>query len=186
MNQAVAFSISDYIVEIGNHFFNLNEDDWNIVQDDLTYELTDRDGFNGYVLKIEETADGYSNKLLGFLMLSLNWFQSLFEKNDLMNNESNKQALSNKKVYVDSHTAIQNRVRSRLLEIINEDIDYWHETPMYKSKGQKKIVRKNQFKDHRDNQSEKSNALRKAMRLSHHISQLLISLGLLPRGLPRK
>ncbi len=132
MNASSTLNLTDYIVAIGNQFFNLDEKDWNVEQDELSYETTDRNGFNGYVLKIEETADDYSNVVIDSFRAFLSWIYALFIKVSFIKASPKKNATIHldklqSNGYTNTQMAIDNRVRSRLLDIINEDVDQWQE-----------------------------------------------------------
>ena len=148
MNASSALNLTDYIVAIGNQFFNLDEKDWNVEQDELSYETTDRNGFNGYVLKIEETADDYSNVVMNSFMTFLSWIYALFIKTSPKKNAPIDRAKLQSNGYTNTQTAINNRVRSRLLDIINEDVDQWQEKKRLTNRKQdfpSKRIAKNQF-----------------------------------------
>ena len=125
MNASSTLNLTDYIVAIGNQFFNLDEKDWNVEQNELSYETTDRNGFNGYVLKIEETADDYSNVVINSFMTFLSWIYALFIKASPKKKATIDSAKLQSNGHTNTQTVINNRVRSRLLDIINEDVDQW-------------------------------------------------------------
>ena len=148
MTNAATLNFSDYILEIGNQFFNLDENEWNTVQDDLSYETTDRDGLNGYVLKLEETADGYTNKFTKHIVLFIHWVKMFIIKDKEVNNN---EFIPSKRRNIPTNNAqaiIQNRVRSRLLDVINEDAELWRSQANQSMRKVKKNthLRKNQFK----------------------------------------
>ncbi|RUA30686.1 MAG: hypothetical protein DSY76_02320 [Bacteroidetes bacterium] len=153
MNTNSTLNLSDYMLEIGNQFFHLDENEWNVEQDELSYESTDRDGFNGYVLKIEETADNYSNVIITSLMKYLSMFYSLIvgylQKKKVAKPIMKPQNKNNR--FTNPQTAINTRVRSRLLEVINEDIDKWNGQQKKISQRKGRPIRKNQFKHSMDN-----------------------------------
>ena len=153
MNTNSTLNLSDYMLEIGNQFFHLDENEWNVEQDELSYESTDRDGFNGYVLKIEETADNYSNVIITSLMKYLSMFYSLIvgylQKKKVAKPIMKPQNKNNR--FTNPQTAINTRVRSRLLEVINEDIDKWNGQQKMTAQRKGRPMRKNQFKHSMDN-----------------------------------
>jgi len=146
MNKTATLSIADYFLEIGNQFFNLDEEDWSFAQDDLNYEATDRTGFNGYVLKFEEKADGYSNSFKSYLLVAFNWLVSLITGKKEDSDTLKTQSESNNKRFGSAQSTIRIKVRSRLLDVINEDVEIWN---LQNSEGGQRCTRqihKNQFK----------------------------------------
>lgn len=125
MNASATLNLTDYIVAIGNQFFNLDEKDWNVEQDELSYETTDRNGFNGYVLKIEEKADDYSNVIITKLISYLSLFYAFISKHIQKKKTEKDETQAQSRRYANTQTAINTRVRSRLLEVINEDVEKW-------------------------------------------------------------
>lgn len=147
MNESTTLSLTDYVVEIGNQFFHLDENDWNVEQNELSYETTDRAGFNGYVLKIEETADNYSHTIITNLVNYLSVFYAFICKHIQKKKTSQDESKSQGRRNASTQTAINKRVRSRLLDVINEDVEKWNRQ---KSRNVQRInyqKRKNQFKN---------------------------------------
>jgi len=146
MNKTTALTISDYFLAIGNQFFNLDENDWNFAQDDLNYEAIERTGFNGYVLKFEEKADEYSNSFKLFLIGVFNWLKTIILKKNEVSVRREEQITSINRHAVNTQTAINNKVRDRLLKVLNEDIDKWNmQTYRCKADNNRRLA-KNQFK----------------------------------------
>jgi hypothetical protein len=146
MNKTATLSIADYFLEIGNQFFNLDEEDWTFAQDDLNYETTDRTGFNGYVLKFEETADGYTNSFRSYLVMAFNWLTSLITGKKEALDTDKVQSESNNKRFGSAQFAIRNKVRSRLLDVINEDVEIWNKQNSVNGHRKAHHIHKNQFK----------------------------------------
>jgi len=150
MNRTATLSFNDFIISIGNQFFNIEDDNWMNYQDDLHYESTDRNGINGYVLKIEERAEDYSGIFRKFLNLLFPIIRSLFlKRNDVLESKQ-RVAYSNKQKKLSAEDVIQNHVRRKLLEVINEDVDEWRKQSLRKQK-MKRIttcrIPKNYFKE---------------------------------------
>ncbi|RLD66629.1 MAG: hypothetical protein DRI84_04375 [Bacteroidetes bacterium] len=143
MNTVATISLYDYILEIGNHFFKINDEDYTNSHDDLTYESTQTDGINGYALRIEEKADGF----LSYIILVFDWINSLFRREKKIETPLNFHS-SKYEERVNTQIMIHNKVRSRLLDIINEDVDKWH-THSHKPESQSRNSHKNQFKMNR-------------------------------------
>ena len=160
MTQAATLNLNEFIYRLGNDFFNLREEDFTpLILDDLNYEITEKDGLNGYVLKFEETADAYSNKLMKYLMGVLHWFQSFFYKNETLDEPSLNSYSSKRVSQHNTHTAIHNKVRSRLLDVINEDIEHWNIRQNNTYQEKRTVIHKNCFKAdiERESKTEKSN-----------------------------
>lgn len=149
MINAITISMSDYIFEIGNRFFNIEESDWNEAQDDLDYEDTMTEGINGYVLNLEDKASGIGSIIWNYLLfvgkfLLLPFFKKKEPKTKRQQNSSDT---TNKRMY-NAHDIIQKRVRSRILTVINEDAHLWNENiPTNKSKAKTEKIIKNPFKN---------------------------------------
>jgi hypothetical protein len=123
MDGAATISLRELVLEFGNRFFNIEDSEWMNYQDDLHYETTETDGINGYVLKMEEKADGYGNSLFVFL-INIYWGLKslLFKEHSNLQFDSSKTNNSKKSV----QSRINNKVQDRLLSVINEDIEKWN------------------------------------------------------------
>jgi len=144
MNQTATLNLFDYFIEIGTQFFQLEEKDLNYYQDDLNYEENEKEGLNGYLLKIEEQTSNYNNIMLRFLISIFHNIQTFFKVKD---SESAIGATPKRKAVYNTQAHIHQKVRSRLLEVINEDVDMWNLTSSSRRYGRTKRVLKNQFKD---------------------------------------
>jgi len=126
MDGAATISLRELVLEFGNRFFNIEDSEWMNYQDDLHYEETETEGINGYVLKMEEKADGYGNNLFIFL-INIYWgLRRLFLK-EPTNLQFDSSKSNNSKRSVQSR--INNKVQNRLLSIMNEDIEKWNKEP---------------------------------------------------------
>jgi hypothetical protein len=147
MIQTNTLNFTEFIYKLGNDFFNLKEEDFTpLILDDLNYEVTEKDGLNGYVLKIEETADVYSNVLMKYVFVAFNWIQSFFYKKETSQEPSKNTSYSKKVKYKNTQAAIHNKVRSRLLDLINEDVEYWNINQKQTKQRKPSVVYKNCFK----------------------------------------
>jgi hypothetical protein len=97
-------------------------------------------------LKFEETADGYSNSFKSYLVMAFNWLVSLItgKKESLDTYET--QSVSNNKRFGSAQYTIHNKVRSRLLDVINEDVDIWNKQNSGIGQRRAQHLHKNQFK----------------------------------------
>ena len=148
MNTTATISLSDYVIAIGNQFFNLDDKDWDHVQDDLNYETIEMDGLNGYLLKVEQYVDDYSSMFTKHLILVYNYLKSLVVK-DIQEKTEGVNSANNNTYTLNSKQVIHNKVRSRLLEVINEDVGIWElqKRRNVTKNTLKKNIKKNTFKD---------------------------------------
>ena len=148
MDGAATISLRELVFEFGNRFFNIEDSEWMNYQDDLHYEETEMEGINGYVLKIEEKADGYGNSLFVFL-INIYWGlkRLLFKKPSNLQFDSRNTNNSKRSV----QSRINNKVQNRLLSIMNEDIDVWKKQSLRRQGSIKtrNPIRKNHFKVNR-------------------------------------
>lgn len=148
MGKTSTISISDYVFEIGNQFFDLNENDWN-VQDDLNYESTEREGLNGYVLKVEEKAIFFNSRAFQVIIIFFHQIKLLIKPEKVR--QINTQSKTNESIHIvvsNTQTVIRDSVRSRLLATINEDLEQWQKLDKRKYLYDKQSPNsyKNQFK----------------------------------------
>ena len=149
MNRTATLSFNDFIISIGNQFFNIEDDNYMNYQDDLYYESTDRNGINGYVLKIEEKAEDYGGIFRRFLNLFFPIIKSFFSKRSDVLENNQRAEYSVKQNKLSAEAVIQNHVRRKLLEVINEDVDEWLKQSLRKQNRQKlpkDRIPKNYFK----------------------------------------
>ncbi len=124
MDGAATISLRELVLEFGNRFFDIEDSEWMNYQDDLHYEETETEGINGYVLKMEEKADGYGNRLFVFLINIFWGLKRLFfkERNPIVANNSSRTVVNRRNV----QSQINYKVQNRLLSVINEDIEKWN------------------------------------------------------------
>ncbi len=128
-------SISDYFLELGNRFFNVQNNEW-AQQFELDYEEDKSEAINYWFADGEERID-LLHQLLWNLIASL---QNLFKRKteDKLNVERmgtdrkvHKQRRASSVSHLNSQQVIVNNVRNRLLKTINEGL------PQYTEKRQK-------------------------------------------------
>ena len=130
-------SISDYFLELGNRFFNVQNNEWT-QQFELDYEEDNSEAINYCFVDGEEKID-LLHQLLWNIIASL---QNLFKRKteDKLNVERmgtdrkvQKQRRASSVSHLNSQQVIVNNVRNRLLKTINEGM------PQYGEKRQKSM-----------------------------------------------
>ncbi len=130
-------SISDYFLELGNRFFNVQNNEW-AQQFELDYEEDKSETINYWFVDGEEKID-LLHQLLWNIIASL---QNLFKRKteDKLNVERmgtdrmvQKQRRASSVSHLNSQQVIVNNVRNRLLKTINEGM------PQYGEKRQKSM-----------------------------------------------
>ena len=132
MNESVTLSFNDYLFEIGNLFFNVNENDMKYQVNDLDYESEDENGFNGVMLKLEHGTDELKSGFINHLLLLFQYIHGVFLKKKVQKACLLENYEKSKIYRSDMNQIIHNKVRSRLLSVINEDIDKWQLSPEIK------------------------------------------------------
>jgi hypothetical protein len=153
MVNMLRMSIWEYIFEAGNYFFRVDQSDWKEFYDDLSYEETEDDGLNGIMLRFEKQSGAYSKEVQGhfsrFILLLSQWVGSLFQKTNKKEEvvEAAPHSTScNRTQDIQGH--INQIVRKRLLQKLNEDSEYWLESAYYRRKSaSRRMHTKNTYKN---------------------------------------
>ena len=122
MNLAIDLNYSDYIINLGNRFFNLNNNDFYKEVDDLLYEDIDESGLNGYVMKIAGGQNKVTSLIYSRLAFVVEFLMSFFSKK-----KGEGEQIQVERIW-STQNMINNKVRSRLLRVINEDVESWSDS----------------------------------------------------------
>ena len=140
MVNMIRMSIWEYIFEAGNYFFRVDQSDWSVFNDDLSYEETEDDGLNGLMLRFEKQSGEYSKEVQGhfsrFIIMLAQWIGKLFQKAERAEEEQRAPRTITAYEPKDAQSHINHIVRNRLLQKLNEDSDLWMESAYYRRKSQ--------------------------------------------------
>jgi hypothetical protein len=131
MMNGLEISIEERLVEVGNRFFNLRGKEWPTTND-LHYEESTEDPINRYFIQAEQQWQKTHRGGLFFLLGLWSMFTDLFRKAAKQRKANTKVAkdvkepqMLNKRVSIytnNSRQSIDNKVRNRLLSVLNEDL----------------------------------------------------------------
>ncbi len=164
MEKTASMNFGDYFFELGNRFFNVEQNQWEVLNNDLDYEEREREGFNGLMLKLEQQSDEYSYEFRSFLSRIVLWIKTLFIKPDGEQKVSAEHVHESRFPNADAQIIIDMRVRKRLLKSLNEDAHLWLESPYQKRNtalgGRKSPYHRNCFKSEKVQVPDKSIAFK--------------------------
>lgn len=175
MEKTASMNLGDYFFELGNRFFNVEQNQWEVLNNDLDYEEEEREGFNGIILKLEQQSDEFRSFLSRILLWIKNWFIGTGEEIKGPGEHKSKSGSSTFPANADAQRIINMRVRKRLLESLNEDAHLWLESPYQKrniaSRDHKSPYHRNCFKSEKVQLTTGSNTVM-FKRLKHFIKHL--------------
>jgi hypothetical protein len=143
MNESITLNFNDYLLEIGNVFFNVNENDMKYQVDDLDYESEDKNGFNGVMLRLERGTNEIRCGFISHILIIIQYINRLFLKKKVQKAQIEENYKKQNQYETDINKTINNKVRNRLLSVINEDIDKWQLSPKNETSYQRIELRQN-------------------------------------------